>query len=42
MKSYHDHMRTGGVAGAYIHDCAKHGLGVDDMKNIDVQVINLQ
>lgn len=41
MKSFHDHMRTGGVAGAYIHDCAKYGLGTDNINNIDVQIIDL-
>jgi len=35
------HMARGGVAGAYIHDCANAGLGTDNINNIDLKVITL-
>jgi len=35
------HMARGGVAGAYIQDCAKAGLGTDDVDNIDLKIIDL-
>ncbi|MCK4608577.1 MAG: DUF362 domain-containing protein [Gammaproteobacteria bacterium] len=41
MEVKDNNLKNGGVAGAYIHDCAQKGLGNDDMKNIDLQIINI-
>ena len=35
------HMARGGVAGAYIHDCALGGLGTDEVNNINLKIVNL-
>jgi len=39
FKSFPNKMKYGGVAGAYVEDCAKAGLGNYDLKNIDLKIL---
>jgi uncharacterized protein (DUF362 family) len=41
-KIYADKMRYGGVAGAYLEDCAKAGLGKINLSDIDLEIIDLK